>query len=404
MSVPGRALNRTNASTERLWQIAEAGDLTELDAVLKKGADLNGCNRNGVSALMRASSAGNHHMVQALLEHGADIHAHRNDGFNAILLATFFGHFKTVRVLVEHGADLDQTTRCGNTPEDWARARAFEEIALYLNDARRNRRTPAPPFFKQSAERPVPKPVVVEGVFSDQNRKQSAAPVLQAEPELDRAEVRVQEVRTLKDPPEIWELVHSAPPQFNPGTAFISRATSSWTNRILLCLFLCLLAGAGTFGILRFRNAPRALTTRPVEIAQPAPASGITQSTSDSTQSLAPGPTELSPATTPGVQTGAAPATVSAEDSVSTAVSHASTNGRSPGRRTKVPNADYAPDAKESVKAANEVQPVAPKPERTVDSADAQNRKKSTPNGLSPQLIGPASPGATPKPKVIQWP
>ena len=115
MSVPGRAIIRTNASTELLWQIAESGELSELDAILKKGADINGCNRNGVSALMRAAAAGRHEMVQSLLEHGADVDAHRDDGFTALLLATFFGHLETVQILVEHGAKLDQTTRCATS-------------------------------------------------------------------------------------------------------------------------------------------------------------------------------------------------------------------------------------------------------------------------------------------------
>ena len=403
MSVPSRAITRTNESTEQLWQIAESGELTELEAILKKGADVNGCNCNGVTALMRAASAGHHDMVRDLLEHGADIDAHRDDGFTALLLATFFGHAETVRVLVDHGASLDKTTRCGNAAEDWAKARAFEDIASYLHDARRIRRTPAPPFFKQNIERPVTKPVVVEGVFSDQIRKSSVEPTFESEPEVQQLEVKTPEVRTLKDPPEIWELVHSAPPEFNPGTAFISRATSSWTNRILFGLLLCLIAGASIFAILRFRNAPKAATANPAQAGQTAPATTVNQSL-NSPQGAGTNSTDLSPATTAGGEQSTSTVSISSDGVISnTSASYVSTSGRSKGRRNRVPGDNQ--NAKDSVKAADETQQISPKPDRaSVDSADAQGRTKSTPNALSPQLIGPAAPGASPKPKVIQWP
>ena len=259
MSVPSRAVIRASGSTEQLWQIAESGELSELDAILKKGADINGCNRNGVSALMRAAAAGRRDMVQSLLEHGAEVDAHRDDGFTPLLLATFFGHLETVQILVDHGANLDQTTRCGNSAIDWAKARAREEIAQYLHDARRGRKTPTPTLFKSNIERTVTKPVVVEGVFSDPARKVSPEPTAVApKAKIEDSEVKLPEVRTLKEPPEIWELVHSAPPEFHPGTAFISRATSSWTNRLLFGVFLCAIAAGSAYAILKFRKTPPA--------------------------------------------------------------------------------------------------------------------------------------------------
>jgi len=400
MSVPGRAIIRTNASTELLWQIAESGELSELDAILKKGADINGCNRNGVSALMRAAAAGRHEMVQSLLEHGADVDAHRDDGFTALLLATFFGHLETVQILVEHGAKLDQTTRCGTSAADWARARAWREIAEYLHDPPRIRRTPTPAPFKSNSDRAVTKPVVVEGVFSDQARKPSPEPaVIAAEPEVEESEIRLPEVRTLKDPPEIWELVHSATPEFNPGTAFISRATANWTNRILFGLLLCVVAVGSAYAIMRFRAAPKSITS--VETAKTVPGKTNAQPPHSTTSA-----SEQSQSTSVSTQPNPQPVLAPTEQNISNVpVGRAYTNGRARGRSTKVPEPTDNQNVDNAVKSVSEAQPISPKPERPAGTpAETQAGKKATPGGLSPQLIGPATPGGTPKPKVIQWP
>ncbi|HSE25033.1 MAG TPA: ankyrin repeat domain-containing protein, partial [Pyrinomonadaceae bacterium] len=337
---------------------------------------------------------------ERLLQYGAEVDAHRDDGFTPLLLATFFGHLETVQMLVEHGANLDQTTRCGNSAEGWAKARAFAELAEYLHDARRVRKTPAPVLFKSSPERTPTKPVVVAGVFSDQARKSSAEPALQPQPEIAEPEIKLPEVRTLKDPPEIWELVHSAPPQFSPGTAFITRATSSWTNRILFLLFLCAVAMGSAYAIMKFRNGPKA--NLPVESAKTVPA-----------------PTETKPiATTPGAIEQSQPTSVSTQSNepivlpatdqniANAPAGRIPGNGRAAGKRIRVIEAGDSPNFDNTVKSVNETPPIAPKPpERsTSETADSSVKKKVAPGGLSPQLIGPASPGPTPKPKVIQWP
>jgi len=400
MSVPSRALTRPNASTERLWQIAESGELSELDAILKKGANINGSNHNGVSALMRAAAAGRHDMVERLLQYGAEVDAHRDDGFTPLLLATFFGHLETVQMLVEHGANLDQTTRCGNTAEGWAKARAFGEIAEYLRDARRVRKTPAPVLFKSSPERTQTKPVVVAGVFSEQARKSSAEPVLQREPEIAEPEIKLPEVRTLKDPPEIWELVHSAPPQFSPGTAFITRATSSWTNRILFGLFLCAVAMGSAYAIMKFRNGPKA--NLPIESAK-------TTSAPTETKPLAAAPraVEQSQPTSVSTQPNEPIVLPATDQNIANApAGRIPGNGRGAGKRIRVIEPGDTPSVDNTVKSVSEAPPIATtQPERsTSEAADSSVKKKAAPGGLSPQLIGPASPGPTPKPKVIQWP
>lgn len=428
MSVPSRAINRDNASTLELWQIAETGDVSKLAAVLQRGANINACNSNGVTALMKAAAAGHTEMVRELLEHGAALEARREDGFTPLLLATFFGHLDTVHTLVDYGADLHTTTRCGNSAEEWARARAFDDIALYLHDARSNRRIPAPKFFKPNVEKPAPKPVLVEGVFKEQPKRLIADLPVDIKQELDSVEDNAEElsghlplveqefdsaeyyeeeklpaVRTLKDPPEIWDLVHSAPAKFNPGTAFVGRLTSSWTNRILFCLFMSLIAGALVLAFLKFRVGTAAslfgaFKTQPAAVREKPTVTNNSQQTGVTESPVNP-PTAISNSDQPIP----APVTDNTNTTAATTSSaHVSAPSRAATRRTKQASASQASDAPDEV--ANKTQSIST-PKAVGESSASENVKKAPATGLSPQLIGPAKSAApTPKPKVIQWP
>jgi hypothetical protein len=170
-----------DAATRELWRVAESGDVSELTAVLSRGVDVDARNEHGMTALMRAARCGHAAAVRALLEHGADPNVARNDRFTALALAAFFGHTETVRILIEHGAKTEVVTRSGTSPRMWATARTFSDVARSLE-------RPAP-----ARSRPAPV---------------SPAPV----------------IKTLKDPPEIWNLVHEVPSrEFNPRLAFVSR-------------------------------------------------------------------------------------------------------------------------------------------------------------------------------------
>src|SRR5690348_14425196 len=151
---------------EQLWSAAECGDVNELGRILSRGVDVNARNEHGMTALMRAARLGHGPAVRALLEHGADPNVARNDKFTALALAAFFGHTETVRILIEHGAKTEIVTRSGTSPSMWATARTFTEVARCME------KTPAP---------------------------------------VRRAAVPVPVVKTLTDPPEIWDLVHEVP-------------------------------------------------------------------------------------------------------------------------------------------------------------------------------------------------
>jgi len=329
-----------DAATHDLWRVAECGDASELAAIVSRGVDVNARNEYGSTALMRAASEGHASVVRSLLEHGANPNITRNDKFTALALAAFFGHTETVRILIEHGAKTEIVTRSGTSPRMWATARTFSDVARCIENPVR---APVAPVAPRSAVAVAPAPVV----------------------------------KTLKDPPEIWELVHEAPKEFDARWAFVARFTSmkrpfaAGAFAGLLFAVACGMAGF-VFRNSQARNVtaevPTVRTAAEVQVAPPAPVE--------------------SPVTE-------APATI-VDNPLSAHVVR-----KSPVIRQTKPRPAFTDNVVE-VAPIREAPPVAlpevekPKPR--------ESPVKLAPNAsLSPHLITPAKSAAS-KSKVIQWP
>jgi len=363
-----------DAATLDLWRVAEEGDVGGLALVLARVRDINARNEHGVTALMRAAQYGHVKMVRALLDRGADANIKRNDKFTALALAAFFGHTEIVRVLMEHGADSQASTRYDTSPHMWATARTFNEVVDQLEK-------PAPVVAKPA---PVPKPTPVAQPTpvakpAPLPKKQEQAPALVA---INSVPV----VRTLKDPPEIWDLVHEVPRGFNPRSAFLTRLRSiqgGWAFRMAAVLVLI---GAGVAGVMllrgvQARNEAVSKAPQPVSVAPnaSAPSAFVPPSVSE-------------PSTSAAIENNA-----TATDPVVVT--------RKPGSRWPRANSHRAErDVASQVAASETVQPVATPAAKASPEQRAEVQPKPNANlPLSPQLIAPAK-NAAPKGKVIQWP
>ena len=322
--------------------MAESGDVSELATVMSRGVDVNARNEHGMTALMRAARQGHAAMVRALLEHGADPNVARGDKFTALALAAFFGHTETVRILIEHGAKTEVVTRSGTSPRMWAVARTFTDAARCLD---------------QPVQKPAPAPIPI---------RRAPAP----------APAPVPVVKTLKDPPEIWDLVHEVPRGFDPRSAFLARIMSM-KRPVVVSAFAGLLflisCGVAAF-VFRSSQASNVSAVLPP-----------VQTTAE--VQAAPAPVE-SPTT-------AAPVTI-VDDPLSAHVVRKSPAVRQSRQRAVVEDnvVEVAPSREVPAVAVPEIEK--PKP--------SEAPVKLAPNApLSPHLITPAK-SAAPKGKVIQWP
>lgn len=338
-----------NPATRDLWRIAESGEVHKLESVLPS-AEINARNEHGMTALMRAARHGRTRMVRALLEHGADPNVVRSDNFTALSLAAFFGHTEIVEMLLKHGARTDVATRFDTSPHMWASARSFKDVARCLEKR------------------------------GDQIKAQPAPTIAPAKTPV--------EVKTLKDPPEIWDLVHEAPQQFNAGSVFITRIRSIGSRFVLRAAMLLLVVGVGLMAVWVWRG-------------DSSPASNA----NTTLQPMASLP--VTPAPEPVTVT--APAVIAENnDEQSTSVSTPSATINPPVNVTRRSRSfarsrsmeDNLPSVN-TIETAPATPPpvVAPKPDSRVESA-AKNRTTAP---LSPQMISPPKSSQS-KAKVIQWP
>lgn len=374
MSTKANTANKPNAATLALWRAAETGEIDEIKAVLKRVADINARNEHGVTALMRAAQHGQAEVVRLLLAQGADANVIRNDKFTALSLAAFFGHTDVVRILMEHGADSQTSTRHGTSAHMWATARTFNEVVDQLKQT-------APP--KTEKRRVVPRPSPAPPV----------APV--------RAVSKVPEpprvVHTLKDPPEIWDLVHEAPRGFDARAAFVTRLRSMrLTFRLATVAGLL---GACILGVLVLRGVHARSETTPEQPLTPATPAVKVQNEKTTLENPVQ-PTVTAPAATSGsAAPNVAPVVPVAPHDLKTASAR---RRNSHYRGTNSPVVEL--NTTEQPAASATVQKIAAPPETSdvkVRATPTTQTKSSSP--LSPQLITPAT-NVAPKRKVIQWP
>ncbi|MDE3003690.1 MAG: ankyrin repeat domain-containing protein [Gemmatimonadota bacterium] len=159
------------ASTLALWSaagseapVADAamrGDVAEVEALLRSGADVNAAQGDGMTALHWAAELGNTSLAEMLIAAGAYPDAVTRLGdFTALHVAAGAGQGGIVEVLAEAGADLDARTSTGGvTPLHYAAASGSQHaVAVLLEhgvrvDARESAWLQTPLMFAAAAGR-----------------------------------------------------------------------------------------------------------------------------------------------------------------------------------------------------------------------------------------------------------
>ena len=95
-------------------------NVSNVNQLIKYGADPNLTLSNGYSALMSAASFGSYEIVETLLKQGAEINHQREvDGITALMLATFNGEIQKVKLLLRYNASKYVTDKNGKTALDY---------------------------------------------------------------------------------------------------------------------------------------------------------------------------------------------------------------------------------------------------------------------------------------------
>jgi uncharacterized protein len=91
------------------------GDTNAVEHMVAKGADVNVKDKDGITALMWASTLGHTETAKFLIAKGADVNARTPNGDTALIFAATSRYIDTVKILIDHGADVNAADKTGRT-------------------------------------------------------------------------------------------------------------------------------------------------------------------------------------------------------------------------------------------------------------------------------------------------
>ena len=108
--------------TMDLFAAAAAGNIAELAANKHAGSELSALSPDfQITPLTMAAVGGQAEATQWLLDNGADINGRNGDGGTALKAAAFLGHAEVAKVLIDGGIDTSVRDWEGNSAADIAR-------------------------------------------------------------------------------------------------------------------------------------------------------------------------------------------------------------------------------------------------------------------------------------------
>ncbi len=107
-SIIDAALAGGSSLDEELLYAVLLKDFTKVEYLIKRGADINASDSQGLTPLMTAVKGGDYDLVKLLLEYKADIDAVDADGWTATMHAAYQNEPKMIRLIAGgYGANLD---------------------------------------------------------------------------------------------------------------------------------------------------------------------------------------------------------------------------------------------------------------------------------------------------------
>jgi uncharacterized protein len=126
---------------------AHYGDLATARRLVAAHASVNAANRYGVKPLSLACTTGSTDLVALLLQAGADPNTTLPGGETALMTAARTGRVGPVKALLARKADVNAKERGGQTAIMWAAAEGHSDVVQLLIEAGADFRTPLPSGF-----------------------------------------------------------------------------------------------------------------------------------------------------------------------------------------------------------------------------------------------------------------
>jgi len=105
-----------------------AGEKAEVEALLKRGADIDTANVDGLTALHQACIDDNLEMVEFLIEHDADVNRGDNEGWTPLHATASCGFLSIARYLMDNNADVAAVNNDGELAIDISESDEMEEL------------------------------------------------------------------------------------------------------------------------------------------------------------------------------------------------------------------------------------------------------------------------------------
>jgi ankyrin repeat protein len=126
---------------------ADHDDLTMTSLLIKAGADAKAVNRYSVTPLSLACKNGSTEIVELLLKAGADANAALRGGETALMTAARTGKTGPVKALLAQGAKVNAKDRKGQTALMWAAAEGHADVITTLIASEADFKSPLPSGF-----------------------------------------------------------------------------------------------------------------------------------------------------------------------------------------------------------------------------------------------------------------
>ena len=101
---------------KRLYDAVSGNRISEIEQLLKQGADVNAKDKNGWTPLHQAANKGFPEIVKLLIKNGADVNVKDKDGWTPLHDALYWDLVGIAKLLIENGADVNAKDKRGETP------------------------------------------------------------------------------------------------------------------------------------------------------------------------------------------------------------------------------------------------------------------------------------------------